>query len=114
MSSSVHQAREALGNRLRDLRRDAGLTGRDLAALAGWHSSKVSRIEYGKQSPSEEDIRIWCRHTDAQHQIAQATALTSGPSELTHKCTKHHGFGTKRRQKISITQPQEKKSLRLY
>ncbi|MGH3904084.1 MAG: DUF5753 domain-containing protein [Pseudonocardiaceae bacterium] len=30
MTSSVHQAREALGHRLRDIRRDAALTGRQL------------------------------------------------------------------------------------
>jgi len=114
LSSSVHQAREALGNRLRDLRRDAGLTGRDLAALAGWHSSKVSRIEYGKQSPSEEDIRIWCRHTDAQHQIADLIASLRGIEELWTEWRKQLGFGTKRRQKISITLAQETKSFRVY
>lgn len=65
---TVHQAREALGKRLRDVRRDAGLTGRGLAVLAGWHSSKVSKIEYGKQSPSEDDIRAWCRLCDAEDQ----------------------------------------------
>jgi hypothetical protein len=50
------------------LRRDARLTGRELAVLAGWHSSKVSKIEYGKQAASESDIRAWCRlcHTDDQ------------------------------------------------
>src|SRR3954454_16108614 len=69
-TSTVHQAREALGKRLRDLRRDAGLTGRGLAILAGWHSSKVSKVEYGKQSPSEEDIRVWCRLCHAEDQSA--------------------------------------------
>jgi len=46
-SSSARQALEALGGQLRELRLDAGLTGRDLGRLAGWHSSKVSKIEYG-------------------------------------------------------------------
>ncbi|RSM48919.1 hypothetical protein DMB66_45475 [Actinoplanes sp. ATCC 53533] len=58
VTSTVHQAREALGNRLRDVRRDAGLTGRGLSALAGWHSSKVSKIEYGKQSPSVASLIV--------------------------------------------------------
>ncbi|GAB1641936.1 helix-turn-helix domain-containing protein [Krasilnikovia sp. MM14-A1259] len=57
-TTTVHHAREALGKRLRDIRHDAGLTGRRLAALAGWQSSKVSKIEYGKQSPSEFDERL--------------------------------------------------------
>ncbi|MEV4083237.1 helix-turn-helix domain-containing protein [Nonomuraea fuscirosea] len=54
------QAVQALGVRLRDLRRDAGLTGRRLAALCGWVPSKVSKIELGKQVPTEDDIRDWC------------------------------------------------------
>ena len=74
MTSSVHQAREALGHRLRDIRKDAGLTGRRLALLAGWHSSKISKIEYGKQTPSEDDIRIWCELADAGDQIPDLIA----------------------------------------
>ncbi|MGH8965436.1 MAG: helix-turn-helix domain-containing protein, partial [Actinomycetes bacterium] len=61
MTNAVHQAREALGQRLRDIRKDARLTGRQLAESAGWHSSKVSKIEYGRQTPAEDDIRVWCR-----------------------------------------------------
>lgn len=51
---------EALGVRLRDLRRDAALTGRQLARQCGWQPSKVSKLEYGKQTPTESDIRDWC------------------------------------------------------
>lgn len=51
---------EALGIRLRDLRRDAALTGRELATRCGWSPSKVSKIEYGRQKPTETDIRDWC------------------------------------------------------
>jgi transcriptional regulator with XRE-family HTH domain len=50
VTSSVHQAREALGQRLRDVRKDAQLTGRQLAELAGWHSSKVSFVELDRQA----------------------------------------------------------------
>ena len=51
---------EAVGIRLRDLRRDAALTGRSLADRCGWPPSKVSKLEYGRQAPSEQDIRDWC------------------------------------------------------
>ena len=57
--SSFQRAREALGLRLRELRRDAHLTGRQLAELQGWHPSKVSKVEGGKQTPSEADIEAW-------------------------------------------------------
>ena len=61
-SSSAWQARLALGARLGELRADAGLTGRALARLCGWHESKVSRIEHARTAPSADDIRAWCRH----------------------------------------------------
>ena len=61
-SSSARQARQALADQLRDIRLAAGLTGRDLAARAGWHGgSKVSKIEHGTRPPSGDDIRTWCR-----------------------------------------------------
>lgn len=72
--TGVHEAREALGQRLRDIRMDAGLNGRQLAALAGWHSSKVSKIEYGKQQPDDKDIRVWCRHCGAEKQVTDLIA----------------------------------------
>lgn len=65
MSSSADQARAALGARLRELRRDASLSGKELAAACGWHPSKVSRIELGRQQPDEADLLTWCRATGA-------------------------------------------------
>jgi transcriptional regulator with XRE-family HTH domain len=64
----AQQAREALGTRLRELRLDAGLTARDLARLAGWHFTKVSKLEHGTRRPSRDDIRAWCRHCQAEEQ----------------------------------------------
>ena len=43
------------------------MTARALAAAAGWHESKTSRIENGKTPPSPADIRVWtvlCRVED--------------------------------------------------
>ncbi|WP_329092394.1 helix-turn-helix transcriptional regulator [Streptosporangium sp. NBC_01469] len=51
-SSSAHKALEALGVKLRGIRLDAGLSGRALGHLTGWHSSKVSKIEHGRQTPT--------------------------------------------------------------
>ncbi|GIF96781.1 helix-turn-helix domain-containing protein [Catellatospora citrea] len=62
-SSSAQEALRALGQRLREIRIEAGLTGRALASLVGWHESKVSKVEYGRQPPSVDDIRAWCRHS---------------------------------------------------
>ncbi|MBA2806976.1 helix-turn-helix domain-containing protein [Streptomyces sp. KM273126] len=67
-SSSVQAARQALADRLRELCRDAGLEGKQLAAACGWHPSKVSRIATAKASPSADDIRAWCRACGAEDQ----------------------------------------------
>lgn len=53
-----------LAERLFGLRRGAGLTGEGLAAKLGWASSKVSKIENGRQIPKPEDIRAWTAATD--------------------------------------------------
>jgi transcriptional regulator with XRE-family HTH domain len=74
-SSSAWQARQTLGARLGELRKDAGLTGRALAHLCGWHESKVSRIEHAKTTPSTEDIRAWCEHTRAANQADDLVAF---------------------------------------
>src|SRR5437868_6443492 len=60
-SSSVQAAREELAARLREIRLDTELTGKALAAKAGWHRTKVSQIEHGARPPSRSDIRTWCR-----------------------------------------------------
>jgi transcriptional regulator with XRE-family HTH domain len=68
--SNVHEARNALGNRLRDLRQQVGLTGRQLAELLSWQASKVSKIENGRQTPSAEDVKAWTRATGSEDEAA--------------------------------------------
>jgi transcriptional regulator with XRE-family HTH domain len=72
------QAREALGARLREIRLDAGLTARALAKLAGWHFTKVSKLEHGTRRPSRDDIRAWCRHCGTEDQMADLLAAARG------------------------------------
>ncbi|WP_328913321.1 MULTISPECIES: helix-turn-helix domain-containing protein [unclassified Streptomyces] len=73
-SSSVQQARQALGKRLREIRKDSGLTARQLASRAGWHESKCSRIENGRTAPSDDDLRAYTLHCGATDQTADLIA----------------------------------------
>jgi len=57
-----------MGTRLRELRRQAGLTGTQLAESLSWTQSKVSKIETARQSPSEDDIRAWTQATGSEAQ----------------------------------------------
>jgi transcriptional regulator with XRE-family HTH domain len=65
-ASSVHDARNALGRRLRELRQAASLSGRQLAESLSWPASKISKLENGRQTPSDDDIRAWVRTTDSE------------------------------------------------
>jgi transcriptional regulator with XRE-family HTH domain len=60
--------------RLRDIRRDAGLSGTELASRCGWPGSKVSKIEHGRQTPADEDLRNWCEHCHAAAELPSLTA----------------------------------------
>lgn len=65
-SASVEEARNALGQRLRELRRQAQLSGKRLVESLSWHASKVPKIENGKQTPTDDDIRAWTRATNSE------------------------------------------------
>lgn len=66
--SHVHEARIALGHRLRELRTTGNLSGRQLAELLSWPASKISKLENGRQNPSYDDIRAWTRATNGEHE----------------------------------------------
>ncbi|WP_333745750.1 helix-turn-helix domain-containing protein [Streptomyces sp. IBSBF 2950] len=80
-SSSAQGAREALAVRLQHLRKDAGLTGKELSARCGWHPAKTTRLQKGEAPPSDADIRTWCTACGADDQaddlIATARAVDS-------------------------------------
>ncbi|MEO5875628.1 MAG: helix-turn-helix transcriptional regulator [Streptosporangiaceae bacterium] len=87
---SVHQARKGLADRLREIRlrvvEPERMTTTRLARLAGWHQTKVSKLEHCVTSPSVEDIRIWCDLCDVgpeetENLIATGLAVTSSYME---------------------------------
>jgi transcriptional regulator with XRE-family HTH domain len=64
----------ALGIRLRELRQEADLTGRELAESLAWQASKISKIENGKQTPSVTDIEDWTRATNSESETSALLA----------------------------------------
>ncbi|MFH9826901.1 helix-turn-helix domain-containing protein [Streptomyces bobili] len=66
MSTDYQRAREELGRRLRELRLespDGRLTGVQLAQRLGWQQSKVSKLENGRQTPTDDDLLAWAEAT---------------------------------------------------
>lgn len=73
-AANIQEARIALGGRLRELRTGAGLSGKALAESLSWQPSKVSKLENGKQTPSDEDIHAWTRTTNREAEAADLLA----------------------------------------
>lgn len=114
MTDSLHEAKEALGARLRELRQDAGLSGTELARRTGWHQTKVSKIEYGKTKPTETDIRAWCTHAGAENQIPDLIATARNIEAAYLEWRRVLGTGVKRRQQASLKIEAEAEFMRLY
>ncbi|TDD41361.1 helix-turn-helix domain-containing protein [Saccharopolyspora elongata] len=55
--------RREFGDRLRRLREQTGLTGHQFAERAQWGQPKVSKLETGRQTPTDSDILTWCQIT---------------------------------------------------
>lgn len=72
--SDFQREREALGQWLCQLRRDADLNGKELAGRLGWFPSKVSRIELGKQTASKDDVAAWARAVGKPEVASELTA----------------------------------------
>lgn len=63
MTTDFQQARAALGARLRELRTEGRLTGRELADRLGWTQSKISKLETGRQTATAGDLLAWAQGT---------------------------------------------------
>ena len=111
MPRNVEQARQALANRLRDLRLSARLSGRELAAQAGWHFTKVSKIEHGTTMPSEADLELWCFHCHAESEYPELVAMARGIERMYRELRKLFRSGTAHYQKTVL---QEEANAHLY
>jgi len=60
-----------LARRLRELREAADITGSALATKLDWQQSKVSKIENGRQIPSEEDVRAYVTEVGGGSDVIQ-------------------------------------------
>ncbi len=111
MPRNVQQARQALANRLRDLRTSARLSGRELAAQAGWHYTKVSKIEHGTTMPSEADLELWCFHCHAESEYPDLIAMARGIERMYRELRKLFRSGTAHYQKAVL---REEADARMY
>ncbi|WP_405137105.1 helix-turn-helix domain-containing protein [Nocardia sp. NBC_01388] len=100
--AGVEQARIVLGNRLREFRRAAGLSGVELAQRAGWVPSKISKIERGQQAPSVEDLTSWCEITDSMLAFPDLLATLTNLESMWTEWKRVAASGHAQRQRRSI------------
>jgi transcriptional regulator with XRE-family HTH domain len=114
LTTSADQARASLGIRLRDIRRDAGLSGTELARLESWQPSKITKIEHGRQTPSEADLRAWCERCDALADLPDLIAAVRSIETQFAEWRRIVRSGTKRRQEASAEVYERARLFRIY
>lgn len=113
-SESVQKAREALAGRLGEIRKDAGISGRELAVRCGWSESKSSRIENAKTPPSDADIRAWCRACDAGDQVPDLIAANRQSTDAHVQWRRLQRSGLRRLQESTGDLYQQTRTFRAY
>lgn len=106
MTTDFQTAREALGARLRELRAEAGLEGNDIASKAGWQTSKVSRLQNGKQTPTRADLTAWANAVGRPDAEPELHGLLAGlDMKQRHRSWRRQLAGGHRgRQEIAVRQ----------
>jgi transcriptional regulator with XRE-family HTH domain len=113
-SSRIQKAREALAGRLREIRKDTGISGRELAARCDWSESKSSRIENAKTPPSDADIRAWCRACAAEDQAPDLIAANRESAEAHVEWKRLQRTGLRRLQESTGDLYQQTRTFRVY
>ncbi|WP_043472304.1 helix-turn-helix transcriptional regulator [Kitasatospora sp. MBT66] len=113
-SSAAQTARQALADRLQDLRRDAGLTGRELSARCGWHPAKTTRIQKGESTPSDSDIRAWCAACGAEDRIPALIAASRSVASMYVEWKRLQRAGLQQLQETYTRSYRDSRLLRFY
>ena len=80
----------------------------------GWRFTKISKIEHGSQPPSENDLRVWCRHCDAEEQILDLIATVRSIESMYVEWRRSLSTGMKRLQRADIPLYRRTKLFRMY
>ncbi|MFF5858327.1 helix-turn-helix domain-containing protein [Streptomyces sp. NPDC012751] len=113
-SAALDDARRAIAEKLREIRRDAGLTGREVAARAGWQPSKVSRLQSATTPPSDDDIRTWCRACDAEEEIPDLLAANRNADSMYLEWRRVQRSGLRRLQESRVPLYERTRTFRVY
>jgi transcriptional regulator with XRE-family HTH domain len=113
-SAALDEARRAIAEKLREIRRDAGLTGREVAARTGWLPSKVSRLQSATTPPSDADIRAWCIACGAEDRIPDLLAANRTADSMYVEWRRVQRSGLRRLQESRIPLYEQTRTFRVY
>lgn len=113
-SATAQQALDALAARLREIRKDAELSARQVAQAAGWHESKCSRIEHARTIPSPADIRAWCAICGVPEQAADLTAALRSIDSMYVEWRRMIRSGMRRLQQAPLPLYERTRQFRIY
>lgn len=114
MSTDFQRARIALGVRLRELRTEAGLSGREMAARCGWLPSKVSKLENGRQTPKPDDLTAWSLAVGRPALAAELNGRLTG-LEVTYRSWRRQlASGHRARQETAAVEHLNSRLIRAY
>ncbi|MEV1010439.1 helix-turn-helix transcriptional regulator [Streptomyces sp. NPDC049881] len=113
-SSSAQAARKAIADRLREIRKNAGVSGQALAESAGWYKSKVSRLENAVTPPSADDIRAWCRACAADPEAADLIAAAQSADNMYVEWRRVQRSGLRRLQESYVPLYERTRTFRTY
>jgi transcriptional regulator with XRE-family HTH domain len=114
VTTDFQQARIALGVQLRELRTEAGLSGRALAERCGWQPSKVSKLENGRQTPSAEDLSAWAHAVGRPGMATELRGRLAG-LEVTYRSWRRQlASGHRPRQEIAAVEHTNSRMIRAY
>ncbi|GAA2945861.1 MULTISPECIES: helix-turn-helix domain-containing protein [Streptomyces] len=104
MSTDFQSARIGLGARLRELRTEAGLDGKGVAAVLGWQRSKVSRLENGKQTPSVADVAAWVEAVGRPDLLIELKGRLAGLETQYRSWRRQLAGGHRARQELGVAE----------
>ncbi|MFF0094667.1 helix-turn-helix domain-containing protein [Streptomyces canus] len=112
MTTDYQSGRVSLGARMRELRTETGLNGKELADRLGWQRSKVSRLENGKQTPSRGDLQQWADAVDRPDVIAELVGRLTGLETRHRSLRRQYATGHRARQEQGVAETEQTTLLR--
>ncbi|WP_093413799.1 helix-turn-helix domain-containing protein [Saccharopolyspora flava] len=104
--TEIDKRRREFGDRLRLLRERAELTGHELAERAGWKQPKISKLETGKQTPTDSDVLAWCEATGATESATEQLRDDLRELKVTYdswRRTQHEGSRARQQESVGLS-----------